>query len=65
MSEFKSRFGFGAAVRIIRSDERGEVVAVSFNKRLRETQLLVEYQAADARAAEAWFYEGELELEDS
>ena len=60
MGKFESLFGYGAEVRVIRSDERGEVVGVSFNKRLAEPQVLVEYKAADGRSVSSWFYESEL-----
>lgn len=61
MAKWSSKFGFDEEVRVIRSDESGTIKGVSFHKRTALPMYFVEYQAADARAAESWFHEDELE----
>lgn len=53
-------FGLGVEVTITRSGELGKVVSAAKHLRHTEAQYLVEYKAADGRAAESWFYESEL-----
>lgn len=56
-------FGFGEAVKILRSQEAGKITGVCRHARTNEQQFFVEYVAKDGKASEAWFYESELEAQ--
>lgn len=53
---------FGVNVKIKISGETGTIMAFSLHKRQNTKQFLVEYCAADGRAAENWFAEDQLEV---
>lgn len=51
---------FGTVVKIRVSGEQGVVTGFAQHQRVKSKQFFVEYQAADGRSTEAWFYEDQL-----
>jgi len=61
MKVYEGRFGFGDAVTVTRSGERGVVVGVAFYRCVNQPQFLLQYTTSDGRASDAWFLDEELE----
>lgn len=62
--EINFNYNFGEPVKIIRSNERGKVVAVSKNFRMKEAQYYIEYTTVNGAAEERWFNESEITSAD-